>query len=125
MPSKCTSENKGKVQLKPCGCTFHSRAAQSVSNRHRVLVEETEIKQYTVSASQRRNISSFKEGKLLKELTGKREPGTRNPEPGTGVWERVYTRKLRAFKFTGKRNNILEIPSYLDFCILYNFIELM
>lgn len=109
---------KGKVQVKPCGRTFHSRATQSVSNRQRVLVEETEINQYTVSASQRRNISSFKEGKLLKELTG-------NREPETGVWERVYTRKLKAFEFTGKRNNILEIPSYLDFGILYNFIELM
>ena len=83
-----------------------------------MLVEEIEIKQYTISATQRRNISSFKEGKLLKELTG-------NREPGTGVWERVYTRKLKAFEFIGKRNNILEIPSYLDFGILYNFIELM
>jgi len=77
---------KGKVQVKPCGCTFHSRAAQSVSNRHRVLVEETEIKQYSVSASARRNLSSYKEGKLLKEGTG-------NQELGTGVLERVYRRK--------------------------------
>ena len=77
---------KGKVQVKPCGCTFHSRAEKPVSNRHRVLVEETEIKQYTVSASARRNVSSYKEGKLLKEGTG-------NREPGTGVWERVYRGK--------------------------------
>ena len=32
---------------------------------------------------------------------------------------------LRASKFTGKRNIILKIPSYFDFCIVYNFIELM
>ena len=32
---------------------------------------------------------------------------------------------LRAFKFTEKRDIILKIPSYFDFCIVYNFIELM
>ena len=30
---------------------------------------------------------------------------------------------LRAFKFTGERN-ILKIPSYFDFCIVYNFIRI-
>ena len=69
---------------------------------------------------------------ILKARTG-------NGEPGTGVWERVYSvnpheksnwRKkekkkalLRTFKFTGKRKIILKIPSYFDFCIVYNFIE--
>ena len=32
---------------------------------------------------------------------------------------------LRAFKVTGKRDIILKIPSYFDFFIVYNFIEVM
>lgn len=102
MPSKCTSEYaQGEIQVKPCGCTFDSRAAQPVSNRHRVLVEETEIKQYTVSASAPRNVSSYQEGKLLKGGTG-------NQEPGTGVWEWVYRRKKENKKVFWGPSNLLE-----------------
>lgn len=64
-----------------------------------------------------------------REVTERRngKPGTRNRSLGTGLQKENGKEKalLRAFKFTGKRNNILEIPSYFDFCMLYNFIELM
>lgn len=58
---------------------------------------------------------------------GNGKPGTRNRSLGMSLQKEKGKQKglLRAFKFTGKRNNILEIPSYFDFCMLYNFIELM